>query len=164
MRLLVCGTREWPGSWEDIACEMPEVDDLTIIHGACSRKMRVTLFDGSSVDNVEVSVDMLADFAAHGCGYSVEPYPVDHRLDGPWPAAGPRRNARMLLEGKPTHGLAFGSLYRYHFKPKAPPARNRESGTGHMVRLMLQVGLPVRWVPAPNEPAQDLAAFPTPAQ
>lgn len=27
---------------------------------------------------------------------AVRPHPVDHRLDGPWPGAGPRRNGRML--------------------------------------------------------------------
>jgi hypothetical protein len=29
-------------------------------------------------------------------GYIVEPFPVDHSIDGPWPEAGPRRNYRML--------------------------------------------------------------------
>jgi len=34
-------------------------------------------------------------------------YPVDHDLDGPWPAAGPRRNRRMFEQSKPERGIAF---------------------------------------------------------
>jgi len=32
----------------------------------------------------------------HAEGYRVKSFPVDRRLDGDWPAAGPRRNRRML--------------------------------------------------------------------
>lgn len=34
-----------------------------------------------------------------GEGFKVEAFPVDHEIDGPWPAAGPRRNRRMLESG-----------------------------------------------------------------
>lgn len=34
-------------------------------------------------------------------------YPVNHDLDGPWPAAGPRRNGRMLRHSQPDHVIAF---------------------------------------------------------
>lgn len=42
-------------------------------------------------------------------GIHVLEYPPIKRLDGPWPGAGPRRNIRMVREGKPTHwGAAVG--------------------------------------------------------
>lgn len=34
-------------------------------------------------------------------------YPVDEKLDGPWPAAGCRRNARMLDDFQPDLVVAF---------------------------------------------------------
>lgn len=148
MRLLVCGSRDWPGTWEDIAVHLPEVDDLTIIHGACSR-----------IDSrgVQVSVDMIVDFVARGLGHGIERYPVNHGMDGPWPGAGPARNRRMLAV-RPDRGLAFGTLW------KMDPSwtRYRPTGTGHMVGLMLAARLPVRWVLAPSSDAVDLAKMPAP--
>jgi hypothetical protein len=41
-------------------------------------------------------VDSWADEVGHAVGCRVEPVPVDTRIDGPWPAAGIRRNHRML--------------------------------------------------------------------
>jgi len=159
VRLLVCGSREWSGTWEDIAEHLPDdmrARGVTVIHGACSRKAR---FVGTDVFD-ETSVDMLADFAARRLGLNVEPYPVDHALDGPWPAADPRRTARMLRDGKPTHGLAFGPLV----KPAGASlmAGLKTTDTGSTVGLMLAARIPVRWVPAPGEPAQDLAGMPEP--
>lgn len=40
--------------------------------------------------------DTLSDKWAWLFGIPVRRYAVDHHLDGPWPGAGPRRNARML--------------------------------------------------------------------
>jgi len=37
-------------------------------------------------------------------GISVSDFPVDHDIDGPWPAAGPRRNGRMLRTVKDAVG------------------------------------------------------------
>jgi len=54
-------------------------------------------------------------------------YPVDHALDGPWPAAGPRRNRRMFRESKPDRSIAF---------PGGP-------GTTGMVKIMRAAGLGV---------------------
>ncbi len=125
---------------------MPEVDDLTIIHGACSR------FSGG----VQKSVDMIVDFVARGLGHGIERYPVNHDLDGPWPGAGPARNRRMLAV-RPDQGLAFGPLW------KMDPTwrRYRHTGTGHMVSLMLAAKLPVRWVLAPTLDAVDLTEIPS---
>jgi len=162
VRILVCGTREWDGAWEEIAVQLPDhcdpnIGHVTIIHGACSRLR----------GGVQVSVDMLADFIAHRLGFTAEPYPVDHRIDGPWPAAGPRRNARMLSKSKPDRGLAFGALWKPHPSARAISAAYGEevkswkhTGTGGMVAMMLRAGLPVRWDSAPGAAALDLLAMP----
>lgn len=157
MRLLICGSRDWPGAWEDIAVHLPDEDDVTIIHGACSR-----------IDprGVQTSVDMIVDFAARGLGHRVEAYPVDIALDGRWPGAGPSRNRRMLRESSPAKGLAFGALWKLaarnsHLdRPNGRPWR--QTGTGNMVYLMLAAKLPVRWVAAPGADAVSLTMMPAP--
>jgi hypothetical protein len=40
--------------------------------------------------------DTIAGRVARSMGIEVQPYPVDNGVDGPWPAAGHRRNDRML--------------------------------------------------------------------
>jgi hypothetical protein len=152
VRLLVCGSREWPGSWEDIAEHLPEGGDVTVIHGACSRKV-TKVSRGSIFHDVEVSVDMLADFAARGLGHHVVPFPADWSIGR---KAGPIRNSRMLTEGKPDRALAFGALFVAPFND-----RGKRTGTGDMVAKLLAAGIPVRWVEAPGQPARDLTALPT---
>jgi len=63
-----------------------------IVHGACRS-----------------GADRFAGEWAREVGVEQRAYPVDHAIDGPWPAAGPRRNLRMLraeLDGL-TRVLAF---------------------------------------------------------
>ncbi len=64
-------------------------------------------------------------------GLPVEAYPVDQALDGPWPAAGHRRNRRMLLgnvgAGPADELAAFWG----------------ERGTAGAVKAALALGLPV---------------------
>lgn len=153
MRLLVCGSREWSGTWEDIAAHLPESGDVTIIHGACSRRVR-KVSHGRTFDNVEVSVDMLADFVAHHLGFNVEAYPADWSLGR---KAGPIRNSRMLTDGKPDRALAFGALFCGPFND-----RGKRTGTGDMVSKMLAAGLSVRWVEAPGVAALNLVKMPAP--
>lgn len=62
----------------------------------------VTIIEGEA-DGADLMARMLAD----GPGFTIERYPVDTAIDGPWPAAGHRRNARMAREGKPTHARGF---------------------------------------------------------
>lgn len=172
MRLLICGTRNWPGTWEDVAVHLPDDGNgvSVVIHGACS----------NVVGGVQVSVDMIADFIARGLGVSVERYPVTHALDGPWPSAGPRRNARMLRDGKPDRGIAYGPLYKRAAQrgtPGDPLACTRAqghkgrcgeasgglwkpTGTGGMVRIMLRAGLPVRWISEPGAESVELTKMP----
>ena len=152
MRLLICGSREWPGTWEYIAAHIPS-DVEVIIHGACSR-----IKDGR-----QVSVDMLADRAARDLGRYVEAYPVDHALDGPWPGAGPRRNERMFRLSRPNSGLAFGALWRLKDgrTRRGLASSWKPTGTGGMVGILLAAGLPVRWVAAPWREAVDLLEMPS---
>jgi hypothetical protein len=81
-----------------------------IIHGACPVG--------------EGGADMLADEWAKIHGIPVDAYPVDHKIDGMWPEAGPRRNARMLRKSNPHAVIAFpgqagtASLLRLARDPK----------------------------------------------
>lgn len=62
----------------------------TLIHGACHLG----------------GADILADGWAADRGVPRAAFPVE-AIDGPWPGAGPARNARMLAAGQPTHCIAF---------------------------------------------------------
>lgn len=112
MRLLVCGGRDfhnWPHLRSVLDAVHHRVPLAEVIHGAAR------------------GADYLAGKWARLRGVPEDAYPVDHRLDGPWPGAGAMRNLRMLREGKPHMVLAF------------PGGR----GTGHMVREARERGLPV---------------------
>lgn len=93
IRLLVCGSR----AYADVARLERVLDGVhrkhaieVLIHGACHLG----------------GADILADAWARDRGVPVEPYPVIEG-DGPWPEAGPCRNQRMLVNGRPTHCVAF---------------------------------------------------------
>lgn len=62
----------------------------TLIHGACHLG----------------GADTLADEWARSRSIPIRAFPVIG-VDGPWPGAGPTRNARMLKAGQPTHCIAF---------------------------------------------------------
>ncbi len=72
--------------------------------------------------------DLLAHQWARAHGVPTERYPVDERIDGPWPAAGNRRNARMQAASRPDVVLATDG----------------GSGTAHMMRIAM---VPVVRVP-----------------
>lgn len=88
MRILVCGGRHYGDKPEErrrgfeVLAEVCQSGD-EIIHGGAT------------------GGDTLADDYANEHGLVVRPFPVDHTLDGPWPAAGPRRNKRMYESSKP---------------------------------------------------------------
>lgn len=63
-------------------------------------------------------------------GIAVDPYAVDKAKDGPWPAAGPRRNQRMLTESKPDGFVQFPG----------------GTGTADMTRRCLAANIP-EWRP-----------------
>jgi hypothetical protein len=148
MRLLACGSRHFD------CCS-------TVARGIESFDPRpVVIIQGGAK-----GADMLAFNFAQSVGIPTEDYPADWSLGR---SAGIRRNADMLRLGKPDHGLAFGALWkRDTFPPKfdAPGVhvpKWKHTGTGDMVKRMLAAGIPVRWVPGPGEPAQDLTTMPAP--
>lgn len=109
----------------DTLSEDHERQPITIlVHGACM------------IDGRLSGADHWADEWALDHDVQRRRYPVDHALDGPWPAAGPRRNRRMRDESKPERGIAF-----------MPPPGTKKSGTLGMVKLMEDAGLNVLKVP-----------------
>jgi hypothetical protein len=107
IRLLVCGSRDYR-----------DADRLTRTLDAIHRKHAIeVLIHGACHLG---GADSLADAWARERRLPVLDYPVK-REDGLWPGAGPARNRRMLVFGRPTHGVAF----------LAPDARN--NGTRNMV-------------------------------
>lgn len=139
-RVLVCGPRNYgeslPGKplqqtlderhrvWSTLDTEHAKIPITTVIHGACTIGGRMS------------GADHWADEWALDRDIQCRRYPVDHTLDGPWPAAGPRRNRRMRDESKPDRGIAF-----------MPPPDTKKSGTLGMVKLMEDAGLNVLKVP-----------------
>lgn len=78
--------------------------------------------------------DRLAHQAGLAAGIEVGKYPVDRKIDGRWPAAGPRRNARMLEAERPELVLAY------------PDPLSR--GTWQCVRYALSRGaIVIAWAP-----------------
>lgn len=115
-RVLVCGPRDWEDYWvvfEVLDGEHKTVPITCIIEGGA------------------LGVDRFSRRWAEARGIENDPCPVDHTLDGPWPAAGPRRNRRMLREKRPERCVAFIAT---------PPTR----GTADMVRQARMAGIPVR--------------------
>lgn len=106
--------------WSTLDAEHAKTPITVIIHGACAFGLRLS------------GADRRADDWARQHDIPAERCPVDHTLDGPWPAAGPRRNKRMLEQSKPDRGIAF-----------MPPMGTEGKGTLGMVALMKRAGLDV---------------------
>lgn len=108
IRILVCGGRDFGN--DDFADRAWLFRVLTSIH----RRVRIA----EIIHGAARGADSLAGMWAKANQVSEWRFPVDHRLDGPWPAAGHCRNERMWRESRPDLVLAF------------PGGR----GTAHMVR------------------------------
>lgn len=118
MLILVCGSRDW--RYQDTIADVLSdyaVEDTTIMHGACSRKVK----------GVEVSADMLADRVARIYGYKVRQYPADWKSEPR--RAGFIRNLQML-DLKPDLVIAF--------------QRNNSHGTQHTIDNAKKRNIPVR--------------------
>ncbi len=98
---------------------MPSTFAPRVVHGGCP-----------------TGADSIATSVARTLGFELKVYPVDHALDGPWPAAGPRRNQRMLdLESE-----RIGIVLAFTSAPDGQLTR----GTADCVRRALAMKLPVR--------------------
>jgi hypothetical protein len=121
MRLLVCGSR----TWTDRTRLWQVLDRLVSDHGD---GQVVTVMEGDAR-----GADRLAGQLARERGWRLERYPADWRGDGR--AAGFRRNARMLQQGRPDLVVAF---------TVGPLQESR--GTADMVRRARAAGVPVQVV------------------
>jgi hypothetical protein len=119
MRLLVCGSR----TWTDRARLWQVLDRLVSEH---SDGQVVTVIEGDAR-----GADRLAGQLARERGWRLERYPADWTRQGR--AAGFRRNARMLQQGRPDLVVAF---------TLGPLAESR--GTADMVRRAREAGVPVQ--------------------
>ena len=126
-RILVCGGRKWVDRSATFAA-LTHAQRKAVEKGLFIE----AIIHGATIDmRWGRSADWLADDWAREVGIRVERYPVDVMVDGPWPAAGHRRNARMLQSAWPVHGgIAFSG----------------QNGTAGMIRLMHDKGLQV-WEP-----------------
>lgn len=111
MRVLCCGDRNW-WKYSVVKDRLSELPAGTVIIQGCCR-----------------GADACAAVAGEFLGFNVLDFPADWEHDGK--AAGPIRNKRMLLEGKPDLVIAF-----HH-----DLASSR--GTKDMVRIARMAGIPV---------------------
>ena len=106
MRVLVCGGRDFRGRTAVFAAlndAHAEATVTALAHGACRARWR-----GKDLDvDLMTGADRWADEWALEHNLVPDRFPVKHELDGPWPAAGPRRNARMLTAFKPSIVVGF---------------------------------------------------------
>ena len=125
LTILVCGSRDFTDRPTIRAWLARFPAGTTVIHGAAR------------------GADTLAGEVAAELGFTVRPYPVDPALDGPWPAAGIRRNARMLAaEPSVSRCLAFTAALM-----RGSGASRRLTGTGDMCARCIEAGVVVTVVP-----------------
>lgn len=107
-RVLVCGGRDFAQP-DQMATVLALYPMSVLIHGG------------------QRGADIMAGDWAGRNGITTDPYPVSEKIDGKWPGAGPKRNARMLRNGRPDLVLAF------------PGGK----GTSNMVQQARRAGVPV---------------------
>lgn len=97
--LLVTGSRAYPGGTAVFRMVLRVLQDferrhpgreLVLMHGDCPHPKRNSQH--------ALSIDRVASAAGFHLGFTTEARPVDHTVDDPWPAAGPRRSKRMVAE------------------------------------------------------------------
>lgn len=115
MKVLVCGPRIWVEQKPILDVLKLFPPDTLVVHGGARGADNITGFVAESL-----------------LGLQVRAYPVNHNLDGPWPAAGARRNLRMLASENPHEGdgsyvdLALAFTLTEEFS----------KGTGHMAKTL----------------------------
>ena len=145
MRLLVTGSRDWSdiaavAAW--LAALLPREGDHAIAHGACNDFSDPPVGADATVSWLLSSFTNTLPDAHPWSAASFKRwaplyrYEVDHRIDGQWPAAGPRRNERMVELFEPTHCLAF-------LMPDLFADRPRNRGTRNCIELCEAWKVPV---------------------
>ena len=119
--VLVCGSRAWAGGE---AAAFSELERLTAY---MSRPLK-------AIQGGARGPDEWARKWADDRGHEVLTFEAHWDADGR--AAGPRRNQRMLVDGKPDVGIAFWD--------------GTSRGTLDMIRRLTNAGVPVRIVPVPK--------------
>jgi YspA, cpYpsA-related SLOG family len=119
VRLLVCGSR----TWTDYRLLRREIEYVV---GVEFQAESFVLIEGDAR-----GADRLAGELARARGWDLEVYPAHWQQDGR--AAGMRRNARMLRQGRPDLVLAFVDKPLDHSR-----------GTADMVRRARAAGVEVR--------------------
>ena len=116
MRLLVCGSRDYYdiNRLTEILCQIREKRGIDVLINGMAR-----------------GADKMGRQWALDRGIPTEDYAVDVRIDGPWPAAGIRRNIRMGTSSKPDGAVAF-------FGPNYTG-----TGTTQMVNWLKEHSIPV---------------------
>lgn len=138
--LLVTGSRAYPGGpavfdmvsgvLKDFAARHPGHEPV-LVHGDCPHPRRN--------DQRALSIDQVAASVGEFLGYRVKAVPIDHSVDGPWPAAGPRRNARMVAEC--VRERDAGAIVEVAGFPHPDPSKRR--GTNGCLKLARAAGLGV---------------------
>lgn len=95
-----------------------------VLHGDCPHPRNKTKTDQWVRDHSRFSADQIAHEWALRHGVHVITFRVVKSVDGEWPGAGPRRNRRMVLDGRPTHWIAASGGF----------------GTAHCVRSLVAFG------------------------
>jgi hypothetical protein len=129
LRLLVCG----PRTWTDATLLAEAVDRVVAEHG--QDRAGVVLIEGDAR-----GADRLAGALAKARGWGLEVYPADWQRYGR--AAGMRRNARMLRQGRPERVIA------------CTDDLTASRGTADMVHRAHAAGLPVLVVSHPPTPPE----------
>lgn len=127
MRVLVCGGRDYADKakvYATLDALSPEPKDNPA--PGCWLPQGVKIITGKCPTGADA---IAGDWAVVNWVNLIE-FPVDHTLDGSWPAAGPRRNARMLAASKPDLVIAFAG----------------GKGTADMVRRARAAGVEVKGI------------------
>lgn len=102
MILLCCGSRHWT-SRDVIFAKLQEIDQ-TVYYKHVPMTGRITLL----IHGAAKGADTIADEWAAQRNVRRAPFPAIWERDGKYdPGAGPKRNQRMLVEGKPDLVVAF---------------------------------------------------------
>jgi hypothetical protein len=143
-RILYFGSRDWidvPDGWTLADAHQVTRSRGTVLREGVRYKAIWARMDRDIADFGAALVvegeadgaDILARLVAREHEQGVEAYPVNHAVDGPWPWAGPRRNARMCREGRPTAARGFVTGVR-----GTPLSR----GSAGMLDILRRAGVP----------------------